>query len=74
MIQMRGILCMDTMARSKQLFRASTEGWSGARPRTAASRSLRYACHSCGRGAGAGVGWGWGRAGSGQERGPLRAF
>lgn len=41
MIQMRGILCMDTMARSKQLFSASTEGWLGARPRTASSRSLR---------------------------------
>lgn len=41
MIQMRGILCMDTMARSKQLLSASTEEWLGARPRTASSRSLR---------------------------------
>lgn len=41
MIQMRGILCMLTIARSKVLFSASTLGWLGASPRTASSRSDR---------------------------------
>ena len=41
MSQMRGILCIDTMARSKVLFSDSTAGCAGDSPRTATSRSDR---------------------------------
>lgn len=43
----RGILCIVTRERSKVLARACSAGCLGGRPRTAATRSLRYACHSC---------------------------
>ncbi len=48
--QMRGILCMDTRARSYVLFREATAGSVIARPRTALCRSCRYACQSCAKG------------------------
>lgn len=46
-IQMRGILCMETSARSYVLFSAATAGSIMASPRTATCRSRKYACQSC---------------------------
>lgn len=47
-IQMRGILCMETSARSKVLFSDTTAGWLIGRFLIASRRSRRYECHSYG--------------------------